>query len=381
LLAGLSVLTALSCGGGGSSSSGATGATIAGSYVGTQTPGDFWTLEIAADNTGAFRFDAANAGTGYSYSGTAAAMTDNAAGFTRFTIETTDDPGLSAGDNVYGVVIPKVATVVAPGPFEAKDHSVSGEPPMFQFTSVSPPIFFVERAKCEDLQSGGTSNVIFMPDPSFDSRTDPVFYRVDMTYDNVSSTYGGTIDAYRLDNTYIGRQPLSTGTCDNGVLSFPDPGAGGDIRVSFTPSGAFFVDFPRGGGGMLGTVSDNAISAAGVFGKSFVGFYFNSHYEYADGTSSPEATPIAAKIAADGSAVDVTFFTDIRAGTASAPLSLPMALGTQVFPGAFHGTITDADGAHDAWFLVRNVGGKHLVFIVSDNRPSYHGYNVILMEK
>lgn len=42
---------------------------------------------------------------------------------------------------------------------------------------------------------------------------------------------------------------------------------------------------------------------------------------------------------------------------------------------------TDADGEHDMVLAIRKISDKYCVLVISDNWPSMHGYNVLLMEQ
>lgn len=299
-------------------------------------------------------------------------MTGGSEGFTELT--TTN------GEKAYALIIPGIGLVAAPGPFEWVDHG-DGSVQDLQYLSKHPAIFGISKAaSCDDLYSNLPFQfvVVLMPKPNWNSQIDWAAASGTVTFNVATSKYEAAVQFYTLDGNKADNF-IVEGDCNNGIISF-DVGASEPARVSFTPSGTFFVDDPSQGG-MVGFKSDSAVTIEEVYGKSFLGTRYHSNYEYLDSTSSPETQPFKTTIAQDGTSARLDFFKDIASGETEFWSDVPISFGAQIEPGMFKGTLTDADGEHDAIYIARKINGRYQVIAITDNWPSYKGYNLFMLEK
>lgn len=340
-------------------------------YHGTQTPGDYWRITFSEEDKS---FSATNVTQSKSVSGTTKELTGYSEGFTEFT---TDDEN----EKTYGIVIPGATVILAPSPFEWVDHSLPGEPEDLQYVSKHPAIFGISQGSCDDLKKYLPFQFVGvqMPNSTWDSREDWAALSGEITFNNATAKYSIKGKHYTLDGNVTEEFDV-TGDCTDGVISF-DVGESEVARVSFTPSGLFFVDDPSKGGA-VGYISNAPAEIEEVYGKTFLGMRYHSNYGYADGASSPETQPLKGKIAQGGTSMDVEFFSNIAMGESYLwQDDVRISFDEEIVPGMLKGTATDADGTHDAIYIVRKINAEYQVIFISDNWPSYSGYNVFMIEK
>ncbi|MBW2622787.1 MAG: hypothetical protein JRD68_07755 [Deltaproteobacteria bacterium] len=366
-------------GGGGDDGAGGGGTEVTYNYVGTQTAGDFWQL-YSDDDSDTGDITVINETTGYSYSGTASPSAEP--GFTLLTVTDSDDPDFSGEFTGYMVKVPGTMMVVAPGPFEVFDHGDGVE--VFEvFGSASPPIVAIQKGNCP--AEGGTFNLIMMPPEEWDSRDDPAYGQAVLTVIG-DNTYDIGLTMYRLDETELLSGTVSGATCENGVLT-GDLDTGDElveVKVSFTPSGLIFVDLPPGYGALAGVEeSDVDVDSADFFsGRVFTGMYFNSNYGYESGDSHPETDPTYMETIAPATVRGYQYTSDLEtAGNKGDPFDMSLEDMTQPFPGLIRTEMTDADGTHDFVLALRKIDGRYFFFSISDNWPSMHGYNTLMIEQ
>ncbi|MEN8251915.1 MAG: hypothetical protein ABFS32_23540 [Bacteroidota bacterium] len=337
-------------------------------YHGTQNPGDYWTFSFTDGN-----FISTNVTMDLNISGTTKELTGNSEGFTELT---------TIGDEKgYALVIPGVGLYAAQAPFEWVDHSLSGEPEDLQYLSKNPIISAISKdASCDYINSNMPFDFVTIqtPNAEWDSRVDWAAGSGTITFNDASSRYDINGSHYSLDGSVFNSFNFSA-DCVDGVI-LVDVGESEPLRLSLSTSGGYFVDDPKRGA-IVGFKSDSNVTASDVYGMSLLSMRFHPDYGYADMTSSPETQPLKATIAVNGESVNVTHFKDIANGVMDESFDMPISFDEQLVPGMIKGTITDADGTHDAIWIVRMLAGKYQIIQISDNWPSYSGYNVFMIEK
>ncbi len=262
-------------------------------YVGTQTSGDLWKLS-ATTTGGAKTYSAQNMVTGYAYSGIATALSGNAAGFSEIVFSSSNDPAYSSSIPGFGVEIPGTLVMAVPGPFK----TLSNGDNIPYIGSYSPPVIAISQTACPT--SGGTFNWIMVPTQDWCSGDDSLgacasaghaFGTATITVSGGS--YNMAVQPYFLNGMEGSVTTMTGGTCSDGVISGTDS-AGNNLNISFTPSGMFFIDLPRGKGSIIGTetlASDFNFSEVLQSGNTFIGWNFTSYKQIGGDTVDP--TPYA----------------------------------------------------------------------------------------
>ena len=241
------VVLVTACGGGGSGGGGGSNPPAIGSggthsYLGTQSPGDVWTWTIDRD---VGTFNATNETLAYTYSGTAATMTN---GFLQLTINTSTDPGITPGDIAYAIEVPDTLLLIKPA------------------GSGSNVIVAAAQGSCPTANA--TSNWITMPENAWDPTGDVAYGTADSVV--TGSTIDFTVNRFRLDGVALASATPS-GTCSAGRINF----AAGEV-IGMTPSGMFIGDNGPGLGGFVGVEAPGVnidIVALTASGKEFRGCY------------------------------------------------------------------------------------------------------------
>ncbi len=357
------------CGGGGGGGTTPTPSTVTRQYIGTQTPGDFWTRTMTESN-GTKTFSSENVTQNKTYSGNWSELTGNSSGFLKLNVTNTTDTNITPPVTAYAIEVPDTVLIAAPGPFTQLDHGDGWT----QLGTNNPPVLAIAKSSCPT--SGGNFIWINMPGSTWKSYQDNAYGTATLTVSN--GNYNVAVDTFKLDGTSDVSFTLSGCSCSDGVISCQSQEEG-LVRTSFTPSGVFFVDTANNG--VVGfALSDSNIDLTDLVanGRTLKGFYFNSLYGY--GTwSVPETDPMYA--VADGSKFTPVIFTDIEQGETMTMTGTYFQPTTQPMPGLIRGTLHDADGDHDAVMAVRKINGKFFVFGISDNWPSMHGHNFLMLEK
>ena len=367
-------LLLVSCGGGGGGGVGAPASTTQ-AYVGTQTAGDFWTWSTTTASSGAETFAAANEYTGYTYSGTAAALAGNAAGFTKLTYTASSDPGVSAGTTAYEIEIPGTAVMAVPGPFTLLNN---GDDNLY-FGSNNPPVMAIAQGTCPT--SSGSFNWVLIPPTGWCSGDDasgtcPNGSSIGAAYGTAqitvsSGSYDMTVQRYYLNGASQASFTMTNATCSGGVITGTDS-LGRSLNVSFTPSGLFFIDLPRGHGSMVGAYASTSVDFADFLasGRTFVGWNFLSIRDLVSG-GSPYSAPVAAPVYAttNGTTINGTSFTNLDSGTleSGSDTGATLNLVSQPSPGLIRYTAAMSDGTHDGVFVIKQIGGKYYFFSVTDH--------------
>jgi trimeric autotransporter adhesin len=347
--------------------SGSTGMTVtaasSNTYIGTQSPGDLWTLTV--DDAGD-SFTAMNLSTTLSYQGTFATLPN---GFYSTTITSSSDPNLPAGTNGYALEVPGVALVISLG------------------GSSDQPIASIVPGPCPIIANSLTGDLINLGKSTYDS-TSSESYAV-VTGTQTESDYNFTVESYLLDGTLRASQsgPLpSPGTCSNGVITVPNiPDSSGGTSTTTAvaaPNGLYVLDLGRdslsdtGKGGAVGTttnIGSSGISSA--LGLNYLGFLFKRN-------SSPITTFVGF---GPGSGTSIT------GGSYANPTTDPFsAHGTDVAinlsgtnsNGFLQGTVTDSNGTHTPFVaVITNSGGKYFLFGITTDTNSTQPYAIVLVQQ
>lgn len=370
-----------SCGGGSSS-------TTTHAYVGTQTAGDFWTWS-STTNGSTGTFTSTDSTTGYTYSGTSAALSGNSTGFTKLTLTSSNDTSATVGSKSYQVEIPGTALISMPGPFQELPNGDG----ILYYGSNSPPVIAVAQGSCPT--SGGTFNWIMVPPQTWCSGADtrsgascpsgtstgPAYGTATITVSG--SSYGMTVQPYLLDGTTKSSFTMSGATCSNGVISGTDSKSR-SLNISFTPSGLFFIDLPSGDGSIVGADASTNVPWSDLLtsGTRFIGTAFMSIKHFtADGTyvtsdyDAPDTR--AGYLTADGSTLNGKFFLDLDSGTLQTDTEMQ---GTFTFvsedsPGMIKYSLLDSKGTQTGVFVVKKISGKYYLLGLTDHWTASAGSN------
>ncbi len=234
-------LIILGCGGGGNSKIGTT------NFVGTQTPGDYWSWTRTTDASGGVTFTAINNTQGLNYSGSEIQLTGGSAGFSKLNITSSNDPKvptLTTPASAYTLEIPDTMVMAAMSPFYTFDHDGIVQ------LSVKGPVVAAAQGTCP---SEGTTNVNWIIMPGSDwcpTATAVIATKSCSSADNAYGTAvitvsGGTytvdVTPYHLDGSAGDPVLLSSCTCSEGVIQCSDSNTN-PVRIAFTPSGIFIQD-------------------------------------------------------------------------------------------------------------------------------------------
>lgn len=256
---------------------------------------------------------------------------------------------------------------------------IAGDPDL-QYLSKHPAIFGITKVSCDDLKNNVPFNFVGlqMPTPGWNSQVNVAAFSGTINFNNTTSQYDVTVKNYKLDGTEVETFSVS-GDCADDVISF-DVGASEKARLSFTPSGMFFLDDPSQGGA-VGFKSDSSVAINEVYGKTVIGMRYHPNYEGVERSPHPETQPWKGTIAQDGTSINVDFFKDIAKGETVSFYDVPILFGTEIVSGMFKGKVDDEDGTHDAIYLARKVNGNYQVIFVTDNWPSHKGWISFMIQK
>ena len=387
------------CSSSSTSSSGPSSPTSTG-FVGTQSPGDFWSWTI--NNSSSGTFTAVNNTKSFNYSGSVTGLTGNSAGISKVSVTSTTDPSLTPPTSAYAVEIPNTALLVATGPFVV---DVSGNQ-----DSIHPPVFAVAQGSCPS--TGANLNWITMPPATWcptDTAIGPLngCSSADDAYGTAvitvsGGTYGISVTSFKLDGSPgSGSFDLSGCTCADGLIQCTD-GSNNPVRISFTPSGVFFVDTPSSAfAGIVQPDSNIDLTDFLKFARTFKGLWytsldslgiFNNQSDcesnggtWINGTTcgTHSTQPISA--GTDGTQLSGHPYSDVDNGTPSAQGgSIDFASASQPAPGLIKATFTSACGppTSDIVLAVRQVNNKYVGLILTHSPCTTFdvGFNVLAIE-
>jgi hypothetical protein len=389
----------ISCGG---SSGGATTA----NYVGTQSPGDYWTWAETTNSSSQVNFAAVDKAIGYTYSGTETSLSGNSSGITKLTVTSSTDPSIQSGlpTSAYEINIPNTMVIAAVPPFATVNQ------PNATTVSEHGPVVAAAQGSCP--VSGTTTNVDWIMMPRQDwcpanntanipttqagttcSTADSAYGTASIAV-NTSGNYSVNVTAYQLSGTQVTAPTLSQCSCSSGVIQCTDNNSQA-VKIAFTPSGIFIMDTANYG--VAGVVQSNITTTnfSGFYanGNTFKGISFWSFDDPNGWPGIPETAP--ASMTTDGTHLTYQQYANIDAGTlsqSSTSVALNGAAQT-VAPGLITTTFTNCDGSTSPMAIaLTNINGKYVAFAIGyspgqgpgngGNCPDYtHGFNVLAVQQ
>lgn len=332
------------------------------SYVGTQSPGDLWSLSV---NDSASNFTATNQSASLTYSGSFSVLPN---GFYKTTITSSTDPQLPAGTNGYALEVPGVAIVISLGGGADK------------------PIAAITAGTCPTgtLSSG---DLINLGHSTYDSTTSESYAVVNGTQSGAN--YNFTLDSYLLSGTLrtsVSGPLPNPGTCSNGVITVPNVPAqnGGSSTVTAVsaPNGLYVLDLGRnsltntGQGGAVGTTTNiSASQVSSAMGLNYLGFVFKRN-----------STPITTFVGfGPGSGTSITGGSYTALDTdpfnnhgTNITIDLPATNSN----GFLQGTVTDSNGTHTPFVaVITNSGGKYFLFGITTDTTTTTPYAILLAQQ
>ena len=258
-------------------------------YVGTQSPGDYWSWTETTYN-GSGTFSATNNANGCNYSGSISPLTGNSSGFSELNITSSTDPNITTPTSAYELEIPSTMVMAAVAPFYTFNHS--GEVQL----SIHGPVIAAAQGSCP---STGTTTVnwVVMPDDNWCPAANANIATGSSNCSSADNAYGTativvdasgndtiSVTSYDLQGNPTTPPTLSSCTCSSGIITCSE-GSNTDT-IAFTPSGIFVMDTAKRG--IVGVVQpasniDITSTICWLVGNSFRGMVFNSWDDYYDG--------------------------------------------------------------------------------------------------
>lgn len=344
----------------GDSSSLPSSSTGAGSYFGTQSPGDAWSWTITKDGTGSGTFSAKNNTSGNTYSGNAVTLSNK---FLQLKITATTDSNVAIGGSgatAYAIEFPNTAIIVKP----------AGNNDM--------PVIGAAQGACP---SPAAYNWIKVPNGSWNIATDPAFGTAVTT--GSTSSLNFSIPQYLLAGTALSTITYS-GSCSNGVITTT-----ANTTFGVTPSGVFIGDQGTNGGvvGMMQPSAKIGTTAILQAGREFRGFVFMTHPP--DGVD--KTLPIWSRTKGDGFITAGSYTNFVNGTEDTCPTGdscATLSLTNEIAPGLFTGTMTDihTSTAHAFTLAINQINGKYVVFGFSQEQAgsdpnALYPYLLVVMEQ
>lgn len=318
-------------------------------YVGTQQPGDVWAWSI-----GASTFTASNETLSHNYAGVVEPLPS---GFTKLTITSTNDSGVTVGTQAYSIEIPGTCLLVKPAGSE-----------------------FVSPIIATGLGSNPTAqtlamNWITIPSADFDAQNSDAFGTANFT--KTQAGYDAAIEFGKLDYS---EGPLSQGS---GATLLYQNGRyiieGEDVVFGLQQSGVFMADFGPNLGGIIGMQAPTrSIPWSEIAGKIFLGMMAESGRTQLI-TANPGTAPDT--LQADGLVTDTEISTGINTGSGDGGVILEL-LNT-VSNGLYAVNLNyggNGSTNEKMFFVAGEVEGKLVLFGFAGNAIT-GTYNVLLVEK
>lgn len=323
------VATLVACGGGGNTST--PSVAVARAYLGTQAPGDVWSLSLT-DTT----FTAKNSATTFAYSGTVSPLST---GFKKLTVTVSTDPGVIAGSVGYATELPNTAVLV-------------------YLNAAKPPIVAAGIGDCPTAAQ--TYNWVVIPTGAWNYLSENAYGSVAMSVS--SSSYSFNVTNFKINSTANAGSSSNGWACSGGTFTKTAT----TETISTVPSGALIYDRGVGLGGLVGIPQPAAqISGSQLANKTFIGVQWaaGTNTETIQGVFNPSGASIA------GTSIDPV------TGTTSNGGAIPVVYTAT--PGLLTGT---SPWSNPMAFSVSQVGGKYIIFGVTysgSNKP----YNFLVVEK
>lgn len=294
--------------------------------------GDFtWTSAADVDATDAGTFDATVTGTYETLD----------SGFLKLTIAASDDAGATVDDTRYAMEVPGFTTVMQP---------------MLGADGIEATMN-LGTCPSEDM----TLNWISPETDSPNNQARDIWGTFTYDFSELAGTVSG---GFSLENGFaeddeFGEDSTLSGTCDEGILNVADSDGGAAIYLN--PAGGALVD---AGDSLIVAMPSGELTAADLDGEYFGLALVSGDKDQSTLTVLPEGdvVPVAATVSASGTAVTLTAFEDIDAGTLSdttlATFSDLTYNTTNDVTGAITGTMTiDGNDANVVCLGAVNAGG------------------------
>jgi hypothetical protein len=365
-------------------------------YVGTQSPGDYWSWTETTDN-GSVTFTALNNTKDFNYSGSLTSLAGNSSGFSELNITSSTDPNITTPTSAYELEIPSTMVMAAVAPFYTFSHS--GEVQL----SIHGPVIAAAQGSCP---STGTTTVnwIVMPDDTWcpalganiatgTCTTADNAYGTAVITVSSTGTYTISVTPYHLDGTSGEAVSLSSCTCSSGVIQCTD--GTNPVHIAFTPSGVFIEDTASYGiVGVVQPASNIDISSTGLLasGNSFRGMVFDSWDDYYDECTTDincniygisggtcisghcgvsETQPIS--VTADGTNLNAVTYTNISTGSLNTIASaVNLSTASQNSPGLITTSITSPTSEEGC----NNPGTFPFVMVATQINNKYVGFAI-----
>jgi hypothetical protein len=318
------VIAIAGCGGSGATGKGWTTSTGTGSgtsaisYLGTQSPGDYWDWTL-----GSGTFSAIDNTTGNTYSGTSTLVPS---GFYKLSVTTSTDSA-AVGNSAYAFEVPGVAIVVQPA-------GKNSAPVVGAEIGVGPP--------------AGSSNVNWVDiPPSTWNPTDAAYGTAVLDTSNGST--GVAIDSFTLSGTDMGVYD-NTYLFQNGHLQSADQTQNG----VYTPDGVAIID-EGPAGGCIGVVQPSSdVDLTDVASQQYRGILFKggSHSQLV------WAQPNGSGGLLGGNYTDV----DTNTENTSATSEVTFSFTGQSSPGLVQGTIAYSNETVPMACSINKAGGRYMIF-------------------
>jgi hypothetical protein len=411
----VSLVAVLPIGCGSSTTTISTRTTPTASFVGTQSPGDYWSWTETTDDNGLVSFTASNNTQGVTYSGSATPLTGGSSGFSKLTVTSSNDPDVITPVYAYELEIPNTMIMAAVPPFYTFNQSGEVQ------ASIHGPVVAAAQGSCPT--SGTTTvNWIVMPSdnwcPALGSdiatgtcpAADYAFGTAVITVSD--GAYTVTVTPYHLNDTSPDPQfSLSSCTCSEGVIECMDPNSH-PVRIAFTPSGVFIEDTV--GNGVVGVVQPDSNIDLNDFlanGNSFKGIIFDSWEDYYNPCTSdsqcvdqngisggkcldaygtgycgvPETKPVS--ITADGTELNARSYSSLDTGALNTEVStVDFSSAVQLAPGLIIANLTPACTGGTTFpiaMVVTQIDNKYVAFTLSHSTcPTFDtAFNVLAVQQ
>jgi hypothetical protein len=320
-----------------------TGSVINSSYLGTQSPGDVWSWDLAATT-----FTASNDTLSHHYTGTKETLPT---GFLKLQISTTDDPNVAVGQTAYALEIPGTALLIKPAGADTNPPIVAGalggNPP-------GPQVSF---------------NFVAVGAKNFNVAADQAYGHV--TFDVTGDTYTGTSHRWELDGTALPDGP-SNFTGVNGLMTDTSGPQGTTATGAMTPSGVCVLDYGPNNGGVIGVRQPATnVDLTAIGAKSYRGIL----------TMQGKTQCVAVTPNGDGTLHGAGYAnpTGVETGTFDNGSGVTVTFTGQPNPGEITMSLSTSGGSELMVACVSQVNGKYILFCFgADSLGAPH--NVILVE-
>jgi hypothetical protein len=293
-------------------------------------------------------FNATNETKNYTYSGTATALPT---GFTKLLIQSTSDPGVTAGQSAYAIELPNTALLIQPAGADTL-------PPIMACGLGANP-------------AGPTVTYNFVTVPS-STWSIAQAAAGDVTFNVAGDSYSGNTAQFDITGQSIAGGTASF-TCTNGRLSNPNGPNGTVLNGAVTPSGICVIDFGPNNGGIIGVKQAGVnVDTSTLANMTFNGFMVRQGVtECVQASPNGDGTLKGKGYASDGGVETGTFETGAS--------GVSISFGGQLAPGLVKMNVTTSGGSETIMCCVNVVGGKTMLLGFGAGGGS--AYNVMMVQQ